>query len=60
MTEKEQAIALKLRKARALMDEVDIRIQNHFHHILTSVKSSPLPFLSPVHQSAYPGNGPSA
>jgi|SRR6185312_6926616 uncharacterized protein (UPF0332 family) len=31
MTEKEQAIALKLKKARALMSEVDIQLQNQFY-----------------------------
>jgi uncharacterized protein (UPF0332 family) len=31
MTEKEQAIELKLKKARALMSEVDVQIQNRFY-----------------------------
>ncbi|MFI5124445.1 MAG: HEPN domain-containing protein [Chitinophagales bacterium] len=31
MTEKEQAIALKLKKARALMSEVDVQLQNQFY-----------------------------
>ena len=31
MTGKEQAIELKLKKARAMMSEVDIQIQNHFY-----------------------------
>jgi uncharacterized protein (UPF0332 family) len=31
MTPKEQAIELKMRKARALMSEVEIQIQNHFY-----------------------------
>lgn len=31
MTGKEQAIELKLKKARALMSEVDIQLQNHFY-----------------------------
>jgi hypothetical protein len=30
MNEKEQAIGLKLKKARALMSEVEIQLQNHF------------------------------
>ena len=31
MTEKEQAIELKLKKARALLSEVEIQLQNHFY-----------------------------
>jgi uncharacterized protein (UPF0332 family) len=31
MTEKDEAIKLKLKKARALMSEVDIQLQNHFY-----------------------------
>jgi uncharacterized protein (UPF0332 family) len=31
MTEKEQAIALKLEKARSLMSEVEVQLQNHFY-----------------------------
>src|SRR5450432_1829580 len=31
MTEKEQVIALKLKKARALLSEVDIQLQNRFY-----------------------------
>lgn len=31
MTGKEQAIELKLKKARAMMSEVDIQVQNHFY-----------------------------
>jgi uncharacterized protein (UPF0332 family) len=31
MTPKEQAIELKLKKARALMSEVEIQLQNHFY-----------------------------
>jgi len=31
MTPKEDAIALKLKKARALIAEVDIQLQNHFY-----------------------------
>ncbi len=31
MTEKEQVISLKLKKARALLSEVDIQLQNHFY-----------------------------
>lgn len=31
MTEMEKVIALKLKKARALLSEVDIQLQNHFY-----------------------------
>jgi len=31
MTEKDEAIKLKLKKARALMSEVDILLQNHLY-----------------------------
>ena len=31
MTSKEEAIKLKLRKAKALMAEVEIQLQNHFY-----------------------------
>ena len=30
MTDKEQAIRLKLKKARALLSEVDTQLENHF------------------------------